>query len=126
MTDHLPAPRHRTVVQRPDGTWAYTDQAPAVPAPQPQVVHVHQAPPDRTLARVALGGGIGAGAVVAGVYMGPLLVGALTAIAADLAVLAVLVAVSGWAVVHVVQAVRTPKPGPDPAPGPGRRTLRRR
>jgi hypothetical protein len=79
-------------VQRPEG------QA-------PQVVHVHQAPPDRTVQRVALGAGMGAGTVAAGVYFGPLLVGALTAMAAYLALLALLVAVICWAIVSVVRAV---------------------
>ncbi|MFE1781334.1 DUF6251 family protein, partial [Streptomyces sp. NPDC059506] len=51
--EHLPA--HRTVVQLPDGTWTYTDTAPTAPAAGavPQVVHVHQAAPDRTLQRTA-------------------------------------------------------------------------
>lgn len=75
-------------------------------APQPTVVHYHEAPaPDRTVQRLALGAGVGGGAVVAGVYFGPLLVGALTAIAADLAVLALLVAVSAWGIVSVVRSV---------------------
>ncbi|MGA5220987.1 DUF6251 family protein [Streptomyces cinereoruber] len=108
MADHLPIPQ--TVTQLPDGTWAYVDQAPAVPAAQavPQVVHVHHAPPDRTVQRIALGSGVGAGAVAAGVYFGPLLVGALTAIAANLALLALLAAVCAWGVVSVVKSVGGP------------------
>ncbi|MEU6344468.1 DUF6251 family protein [Streptomyces sp. NPDC046977] len=71
----------------------------------PQVVHIHEAPPDRTLQRVALGAGMGAGAVAAAVYFGPLLVAAMASIAASLAVLAVMVAVCAWAIVSVVGAV---------------------
>ncbi|MEU6688460.1 DUF6251 family protein [Streptomyces sp. NPDC046832] len=96
-----------TVVKLPDGSHVYADPA-ALPAQQPagpQVVHIHQAPPDRTVQRVALGSGVGAGAVVAGVYFGPLLVGVLTAIAANLAMLAFIALVLGWAVVTVVRAV---------------------
>jgi hypothetical protein len=71
----------------------------------PQVVHIHQAPPDRTLQRVALGAGMGGGAVVAGVYCGPLLVAVLTAIAANLAFVVLLLAVTAWGVVQIVHAV---------------------
>jgi hypothetical protein len=97
------------VVQLPDGTYTYTDQLPAVPQPYsaPQVIHqhVHQAPPDRTVQRVALGSGVGAGAVAAGVYFGPLLVGVLTAMAANLALIALIAAVCTWGVVTVVRSV---------------------
>ncbi|MEU0134919.1 DUF6251 family protein [Streptomyces sp. NPDC006296] len=107
MDPHLPAPRAVTVVQLPDGTYAYTDAA-HLPAPQqvPQqiVQHIHQAPPDRTVQRIALGSGVGAGAVAAGVYFGPLLVGVLTAIAANLALLAFLVVALSWGVVTVVKS----------------------
>ncbi|MFD3663420.1 DUF6251 family protein [Streptomyces sp. NPDC058659] len=99
------------VVQLPDGTYAYADHLPAVqPTTTPQVVHqhLHQAPPDRTVQRIALGSGIGAGTVAAGVYFGPLLVGALTAIAANLALLAFLAAVLAWGVVSVVKSVGGP------------------
>lgn len=100
------------VMQLPDGTHAYlpAQQAPAA-APAtftgPQVVHqhIHQAPPDRTVQRLALGTGIGAGTVAAGVYFGPLLVGVLTAMAANLALLAFLAAVCAWGVVTVVKSV---------------------
>ncbi|MEU0285445.1 DUF6251 family protein [Streptomyces sp. NPDC006147] len=105
--EQLPKKRPLTVVQLPDGHHVYADPA-ALPAQQPtgpQVVHIHQAPPDRTVQRVALGSGVGAGAVAAGVYFGPLLVGALTAIAANLAMLAFIALVLGWAVVTVVRAV---------------------
>ncbi|MFI9729188.1 DUF6251 family protein [Streptomyces sp. NPDC052092] len=106
--EQLPAHRPLTVVQLPDGSHVYADPT-ALPAPHqsagPQVVHIHQAPPDRTVQRVALGSGVGAGAVAAGVYFGPLLVGALTAIAANLAMLAFIALVLGWAVVTVVRSV---------------------
>ncbi|MGW1036851.1 DUF6251 family protein [Streptomyces antibioticus] len=105
--EQFPAHRPLTVVQLPDGQHVYADPA-ALPAQQstsPQVVHIHQAPPDRTVQRVALGSGVGAGAVAAGVYFGPLLVGALTAIAANLAMLAFIALVLGWSVVTVVRAI---------------------
>ncbi|MFG2867683.1 DUF6251 family protein [Streptomyces sp. NPDC048338] len=105
---NLPEPA--PVVRLPDGQYAYADHLPALhqqPAAVPQVVHqhIHQAPPDRTVQRVALGSGVGAGAVAAGVYFGPLLVGALTAIAANLAILALLAAVLSWGVVTIVRSV---------------------
>ncbi|MFJ4469741.1 DUF6251 family protein [Streptomyces sp. NPDC089424] len=103
--NNLPEPVR--VVQLPDGRHVYADPA-TLPAQQPtgpQVVHIHQAPPDRTVQRVALGSGVGAGAVAAGVYFGPLLVGALTAIAANLAIVAFIALVLGWAVVSVVRSV---------------------
>ncbi|MFZ4237529.1 DUF6251 family protein [Streptomyces murinus] len=97
------------VVQLPDGTYTYTDHLP-VPQQQysgPQVIHqhVHQAPPDRTVQRIVLGSGVGAGAVAAGVYFGPLLVGVLTEMAANLALLALIAAVCAWGVVTVVRSV---------------------
>ncbi|MCX4789235.1 DUF6251 family protein [Streptomyces sp. NBC_01221] len=101
-------PVHAPVVRLPDGTYTYADQQ-VMPVQQaaPQVVHqhIHQAPPDRTVQRIALGSGVGAGAVAAGVYFGPLLVGVLTAIAANLAMLAFLAAVMAWGVVTVVKSV---------------------
>ncbi|WP_097866514.1 DUF6251 family protein [Streptomyces sp. rh34] len=106
--DHLPVPRTPSVVRLPDGTPAYSDHLPASYQPAnvvPQVVHVHQAPPDRTVQRLALGSGMGAGAVAAGVYFGPLLVGVLTAIAANLAFLALIASVCAWGVVTVVKSV---------------------
>ncbi|OKJ60029.1 hypothetical protein AMK27_21510 [Streptomyces sp. CB02009] len=107
---NLPEPS--SVIRLPDGTYAYADHLPAIQAPPgvPQVVHqhIHQAPPDRTVQRIALGSGIGAGTVAAGVYFGPLLVGALTAIAANLALLAFLAAVLAWGVVSVVKSVGGP------------------
>ncbi|MFE0699874.1 DUF6251 family protein [Streptomyces sp. NPDC058872] len=105
---NLPEPA--PVVRLPDGTYTYADHLPTPiqpVAPVPQVVHqhIHQAPPDRTVQRIALGSGIGAGTVAAGVYFGPLLVGALTAIAANLALLAFLAAALSWGVVSVVRSV---------------------
>ncbi|MFE5629590.1 DUF6251 family protein [Streptomyces sp. NPDC056543] len=105
--NNLPEPA--PVVRLPDGTYAYTDQLPAIqqPTAAPQILHqhIHQAPPDRTVQRVALGSGVGAGAVAAGVYFGPLLVGALTAIAANLAFLAFLAVALTWGVTTVVKSV---------------------
>lgn len=109
---NLPEPRRPSVVHLPDGTPAYTDHLPATYQPAnttPQVIHVHQAPPDRTVQRLALGSGVGAGAVAAGVYFGPLLVGVLTAIAANLALLALVAAVCAWGVVTVVKSVSDTK-----------------
>ncbi|MFE7428262.1 DUF6251 family protein [Streptomyces sp. NPDC057545] len=104
MNTNLPEPVR--VVQLPDGTYAYTDHLPAPQVPPQQIVqHIHHAPPDRTVQRVALGSGVGAGAVAAGVYFGPLLVGALTAIAANLALLAFLAVALAWGVVTVVKSV---------------------
>ncbi|MFE3662837.1 DUF6251 family protein [Streptomyces sp. NPDC059164] len=106
--NHLPEPRPPAVVQLPDGTPAYTDHLPTSyqqSTTVPQVVHVHHAPPDRTVQRLALGSGMGAGAVAAGVYFGPLLVGVLTAIAANLALLALVASVCAWGVVTVVKSV---------------------
>lgn len=108
--DHLPVPR---VVQLPNGTYTYADQVPDVlpQAAPPQIVHqhIHQAPPDRTVQRVALGAGIGGGALAAGVYFGPLLVGVLTAMAADLAILAFLAVALTWGVVHMVRSIGGPE-----------------
>ncbi|MFG2152090.1 DUF6251 family protein [[Kitasatospora] papulosa] len=108
MDQHLPAPRTLTVVQLPDGTYTYADanRLPAQQqvAPQQIVQHIHQAPPDRTVQRIALGSGIGAGAVAVGVYFGPLLVGVLTAIAANLAILAFLAVAMVWGVTTLVKS----------------------
>jgi hypothetical protein len=107
-SDNLPVPG---VVRLPDGRYVYNDTpAAVVPMPPSQpaptvVQHIHHAPPDRTVQRLALGSGVGAGAVAAGVYFGPLLVGVLTAIAANLAILALLAAVMTWGVVTVVRSV---------------------
>lgn len=105
--DHLPEPTTPRVVQLPDGTYAYVapSNLPATVQPQQLVQHIHHAAPDRTVQRLALGSGVGAGAVAAGVYFGPLLVGVLTAIAANLALLAFLAAVLAWGVVSVVKSI---------------------
>lgn len=91
------------VVQLPDGNYACTDHLPAPPQQYsgPQVIHQHvnQAPPDRTVQRIALGSGVGAGAVAAGVYFGPLLVGVLTIMSAT--------ASPSW----TSTTTRTPSPG---------------
>ncbi|MFG2637103.1 DUF6251 family protein [Streptomyces sp. NPDC048362] len=104
--ERLPVP---AVVRLPDGRFVYDDTpAPVIAQPQAApapVQHIHQAPPDRTVQRIALGSGVGAGAVAAGVYFGPLLVGVLTAMAANLAILALLAAVMAWGVVTVVRSV---------------------
>ncbi|WP_236243854.1 DUF6251 family protein [Streptomyces sp. CC210A] len=101
--ESLPEPAR--VVQLPDGTYTYAHPShlPAQPPAVPVVQHIHHAPPDRTVQRIALGSGVGAGAVAAGVYFGPLLVGVLTAIAANLALLAFLAAVCAWGVVTAVK-----------------------
>ncbi|TSB28285.1 hypothetical protein FNJ62_10220 [Streptomyces benahoarensis] len=95
------------VVQLPDGTYTYADAAhlPAPQAPQQIVQHIHQAPPDRTTQRIALGTGIGAGTVAAGVYFGPLLVAALSSMAISLAVVALVAVAAAWGVVTVVRSV---------------------
>lgn len=76
-----------------------------IPDQVQQVIHIHQAPPDRTVQRLALGAGMGGGAVAAGVYFGPLLVATLTSMAISLAVLALVIAVIAWAIVTIVNAV---------------------
>lgn len=77
---------------------------------QPPVLvqHIHQAPPDRTIQRVALGAGVGGGAVAAGVYFGPLLVAALSSMAISLAVVAFVVVVVGWGSVTLVRSLGSP------------------
>ncbi|MEU9498172.1 DUF6251 family protein [Streptomyces sp. NPDC048196] len=102
----LPVPRdpQRPVVYRPE----------PLPAPvaydQQQVIvqHIHQAPPDRTVQRVALGVGVGGGAVAAGVYFGPLLVAVLSSMAISLAVVAFVVVVVGWGSVSLVRSLGGP------------------
>ncbi|MCQ4082953.1 DUF6251 family protein [Streptomyces sp. RB6PN25] len=112
-SEHLPVPG---IVRLPDGRFVYNDtpdtttptaalQGPATPPAAVVVQHIHQAPPDRTVQRIALGSGVGAGAVAAGVYFGPLLVGVLTAMAADLAILTLLAVAMAWGVVTVVRSI---------------------
>ncbi|MGI5457862.1 DUF6251 family protein [Streptomyces sp. CA-249302] len=110
MDSHnLPVP---AVVRLPDGRYVYNDHpahltpmAPPHQGAQTVIQHIHHAPPDRTMQRLALGSGVGAGAVAAGVYFGPLLVGVLTAIAANLAILTLLAVAMAWGVVTVVRSV---------------------
>lgn len=80
-------------------------------AEQPHVVvqHIHQAPPDRTVQRLALGAGVGSGAVAGAVYFGPLLVAAISSMAISLAVVALVVVVSAWGVVTVVRSIGGPE-----------------
>ncbi|AWE51220.1 DUF6251 family protein [Streptomyces nigra] len=108
-SDNLPVPG---VVRLPNGRYVYNDQPahlnpmpPVQMAPPMVVQHIHHAPPDRTVQRIALGSGVGAGAVAAGVYFGPLLVGVLTAMAANLAILTLLAVAMAWGVVTVVRSV---------------------
>ncbi|MGW5677554.1 DUF6251 family protein [Streptomyces sp. NPDC003860] len=118
-------PAHAPVVKLPDGTHAYLP-AGQLPAPQqqvPQVVHIHQAPPDRAMQRVALGGGVGAGAVGASVYFGPMLVAAITSMAISLAVVALVVVCVTYGLVTVVRSIGGPD-GKNAAKN--MRTLRRR
>ncbi|MEU5359606.1 DUF6251 family protein [Streptomyces albidoflavus] len=102
---HLPV--RADIVQLRDGTHIYADQLPSAiqQQGQPQVVHIHQAAPDRTTQRIALGTGIGAGTVAAAVYFGPLLVGVLTSMAISLAVVALVAVATAWGLVTVVRTV---------------------
>lgn len=110
-------PEIRQVVQLPDGTHVYANLPDQQHAPQIVHQHIHQAPPDRTIQRVALGSGMGAGAVGAAVYFGPLLVAAITSMAISLAVVALVVVVTGWTIVAVVRSVG----GNDKKPGNSRK-----
>ncbi|MCM2391324.1 DUF6251 family protein [Streptomyces albipurpureus] len=107
--ESLPEPAR---VRLPDGSqvYAYINPADLPTAHQPQIVHqhIHQAPPDRTVQRVALGSGIGAGAVGASVYFGPLLVAAITSMAVSLAVAALVIIAITWGLVTVVRSVGGP------------------
>ena len=101
MTEYLPIPHQHSA-----DCGHYQPQYLAAP-PAPQIVHqhIHQAPPDRTLQRVALGAGMGGGAVAAGVYFGPLLVGALSAIAINLALVAFVVVALAWGLSTAVKSI---------------------
>lgn len=83
---------------------------------QPQVVHIHQAPPDSTVQRLALGAGMGAGAVASAVYFGPLLIASLTFMTIWLAVLALVIALIVWPIVVIVRSAN-----PDTGRKKGRR-----
>ncbi|MFH9244703.1 DUF6251 family protein [Streptomyces lydicus] len=106
--NHLPAvipQQQQAPVYRPEmlPTPGYAEQ------PHVVVQHIHQAPPDRTLQRVALGAGVGAGAVAGAVYFGPLLVAAISSMAVSLAVVALVVVVIAWGVVTVVRSIGGPE-----------------
>ncbi|MCM2391331.1 DUF6251 family protein [Streptomyces albipurpureus] len=109
--ESLPEPAR---VRLPDGSQVYAyinpTDLPTTHQQPPQIVHqhIHQAPPDRTVQRVALGSGIGAGAVGASVYFGPLLVAALTSMAISLAVTALIIIAITWGLVTVVRSVGGP------------------
>ncbi|WP_432090542.1 DUF6251 family protein [Streptomyces sp. NRRL F-5630] len=74
------------------------------------VQHIHQAPPDRTIQRLAVGAGMGGGALAAGVYFGPLLVAALTSIAISLAVVALVVVAVAWGLSTATRSLRHDDP----------------
>ncbi|MGX9921581.1 DUF6251 family protein [Streptomyces sp. NPDC002248] len=74
------------------------------------VQHIHQAPPDRTVQRLAVGAGMGGGALASGVYFGPLLVAALTSIAVSLAVVALVVVAVAWGLSTATRSLRHDNP----------------
>ncbi|MFI0716242.1 DUF6251 family protein [Streptomyces inhibens] len=80
---------------------------PAAFGEQPHIVvqHIHQAAPDRTVQRLALGAGAGAGAVTVGVFLGPMLITALASAAVPLAFLALVLVAGAWGVATVVKSV---------------------
>lgn len=78
--------------------------------PVQQVVHIHQAPPDRVLQRLALGAGIGAGATAGAVYFGPLLVASMEMIAITFLIGGLVIAVLAWSIVSVVGSLKPDKP----------------
>lgn len=99
---------------RPD-----TGAAPVVYQPQPiptaydatqgggQVVvqHIHQAAPDHTVQRLALGAGVGGGAVAAGVYFGPLLIASLASMAISLGAVALVLVAIAYGFITVVRSI---------------------
>ncbi|MFI1203819.1 DUF6251 family protein [Streptomyces sp. NPDC020883] len=100
----LPAPRQELPLpvyqpQPMPGPVAYDDGRPIV------VQHIHHAPPDRTVQRVALGAGVGGGAVAAGVFLGPMVVTLLASAAVPLGFLALVLVSAAWGVGTVVRAV---------------------
>lgn len=78
---------------------------------QPQVVNIYQqaAPPDRTVQRLALGAGVGGGAVAGAVYFGPLLVASLWSIAIIFAVGGLVLAVIVRGITAVLGTGEQPK-----------------
>lgn len=110
FTNPMPSVEPRPLpARRPDAPPVepyYEQQPPVQQYAQPQVVNVYQAPPDRTVQRLALGAGMGAGAVAAAVYFGPMLTAALTFMTIWLGILALVVAVIAVSVVMVVRSVK--------------------
>lgn len=101
--------------RRPDALPAesYEQQYPAQYTQQPQPVivqHIHQAPPDRVLQRLALGAGMGAGATTTAVYYGPLLVASMEMVAITFLVGGLVIAVLAWSVVSVVGSLKPAAP----------------
>jgi hypothetical protein len=87
-----------------------TVQAEAANRQQPlPIVHIHQAAPDRTVQRVALGAGIGGGAVAGAVYFGPLLVASLWSIAIVFAVGGLVLAVIVRGITAILGGAQQPK-----------------
>ncbi|MEU4199050.1 DUF6251 family protein [Streptomyces sp. NPDC026294] len=106
----VPGPGRGEVVHRPE-------PLPVADADGGQrviVQHIHQAPPDRTTQRFALGAGAGAGAVAAVVCCGPLLATAAVSVATILVIGGLIVAVGVWGVVSVVRTVSPPGQGGNP------------
>ncbi|WP_405409798.1 DUF6251 family protein [Streptomyces decoyicus] len=105
--NQLPAviPQQQAPVYRPEvlPTPGYAEQQHVV------VQHIHQAPPDRTVQRLALGAGIGGGAVVAGVFVGPMVITLLASAAVPLAFLALVLVAGAWGVVSVVRSIGGPE-----------------
>lgn len=93
-------------VRRPDAAPVEPDRwVPAGPYDQPQQVivqHIHQAQPDRVLQRLALGAGMGAGVVAAGVYFGPMLIAGMWSIAITFGVGGLVVVVIARSVVSLL------------------------
>jgi Family of unknown function (DUF6251) len=102
--------------RRPDAPLVepYEPQYPAQYAQQqPQQVivqHIHQAPPDRVLQRLALGCGIGAGATTTAVYFGPLLVASMEMVAITFLIGGLVIAVLAWSIVSVVGSLKPTAP----------------
>lgn len=116
MSDRLPR-RYRfsnhDVVRReppplPESRQVFSSEH--LPQP-PQIVHIHQAPPDRTVQRLALGAGIGGGALVAAVFVGPMLVVLVQSLVLGIISLTVALAVAGWVVHTLVAAISGTRKG---------------
>ncbi len=100
-------------VRRPEGSVAQdSTHAPVSYEQQPQQVivqHIHQAPPDRIMQRLALGAGMGAGATAGAVYFGPLLVASMEMIAITFLIGGLVIAVLAWSIVSVVGSLKPEK-----------------